>query len=64
MTRHDIIALAKKNGMTEFVPVGTNAQWVQIETFVTMAIEETRKEQNNHEHLKLHSQSLVTKTGA
>lgn len=60
MNRHEIIALAKKNGMTEFVPVGTNAQWVQIETFVTMAIEETRKEQKNHECLKLPTESLVT----
>jgi hypothetical protein len=57
MTRHEIIALAKKNGMTEFVPVGTNAQWVQIETFVTMAVEETRKELKNHEHTKLHLES-------
>jgi hypothetical protein len=59
MTRHEIIALAKKNGMNEFVPVGTNAQWVQIETFVTMAIEETRKELKNHERTKLHPESTT-----
>jgi hypothetical protein len=60
MTRHEIIALAKKNGMTKFVCVGTNAQWIQVEAFVTMAVEETRKEQKNHEYLELHSESTFT----
>ena len=43
MKRKEIIELAKKNGMTEFVPVGKNALWEQIEVWVTMAIEEERE---------------------
>jgi hypothetical protein len=38
MERKEIIDLARKNGMTEFVTVGSNALWEQIEKFVTIAI--------------------------
>jgi hypothetical protein len=43
MKRKEIIELAKKNGMTEFVPVGKNDLWAQIEVWVTMAVEEERE---------------------
>jgi hypothetical protein len=43
MERKEIIELAKKNGMVEFVPIGSNALWEQIEKFVTIAVEEERE---------------------
>jgi hypothetical protein len=43
MERKEIIELAKKNGMVEFVPIGSNALWEQIEKFVTLAVEEERE---------------------
>jgi len=43
MERKEIIDLARKNGMTDFVPVGSNALWEQIEKFVTIAIENERE---------------------
>jgi hypothetical protein len=43
MERKEIIELAKKNGMVNFIPVGSNALWEQIEKFVTIAIEEERE---------------------
>ena len=43
MERKAIIELSKDKGMTEFVPVGSNALWEQIEKFVSFAIEAERE---------------------
>lgn len=43
MDRKEIIELAKKNGMVDFIPVGSNALWEQIEKFVTIAIKHERE---------------------
>ena len=43
MDRKEIIELAKKNGMVDFIPVGSNALWEQIEKFVTIAVKDERE---------------------